>query len=415
MSGLMSGHVRGHGSGNARRQPLGVCPAAGLAGIPAAAVGALAAVLALATPAAAEKRVALIIGNSAYINAGELLNPTNDARDMAAALQSVGLDVILGLDLDKRAFDAKVHEFSRALVGADVGLLFYAGHGLQVGLRNYLVPVDARLQGERDLDFETVGLDFIMRQMELDREGKTTIVFLDACRDNPLARNLARAMGTRSAGVGRGLAEVQGGVGTFIAYSTKPGDVAADGTGRNSPFTAALAKAVRTPGKSLTALMIDVRKEVLAATANRQVPWDYSALVGDFYFQPASAPGMLPKMAPAGPPSDSAALQERLRQLEDELRRKPDPQLTVKLVELSQLKERVRQLEEANRQDQQLIFDTQRKYSTTTDAAGRTAIGREVGSIQIRMVRRNDQAKAVRDQIAKLEKEVGPATPAAAK
>jgi hypothetical protein len=161
--------------------------------------------------------------------------------------------------------------------------------------------------------------------------------------------------------------------------------------------------------------MIDVRKEVLAATANRQVPWDYSALVGDFYFQPASAPGMLPKTAPAAPPSDSAALQERLRQLEDELRRKPDPQLTVKLVELSQLKERVRQLEEANRQDQQLIFDTQRKYSTTTDAAGRTAIGREVGSIQIRMVRRNDQAKAVRDQIAKLEKEVGPATPTAAK
>jgi uncharacterized caspase-like protein len=325
------------------------------------------------------------------------------------------MDVILGLDLDKRAFDAKVHEFSRALVGADVGLLFYAGHGLQVGLRNYLVPVDARLQGERDLDFETVGLDFVMRQMELDREGKTTIVFLDACRDNPLARNLARAMGTRSAGVGRGLAEVQGGVGTFIAYSTKPGDVAADGTGRNSPFTAALTKAVRTPGKSLTALMVDVRKEVLAATANRQVPWDHSALVGDFYFQLASAPGMLPKAAPAAPPSDSAALQERLRNLEDELKRKSDPQLTVKLVELSQLKERVRQLEEANRQDQQLIFETQRKYATTTDSAGRAAIGREVGSIQIRMVQRNDQAKALREQIAKLEKEVGSATPASAK
>jgi uncharacterized caspase-like protein len=414
----MTEQVRRHGSERTRRQPLGVCPAAVAAGLPgllAAAVAALAAVLALATPAAAEKRVALVIGNSAYTNAGELPNPTNDARDMAAALKSVGMDVILGLDLDKRGFDAKVHEFSRAVVGADVGLLFYAGHGLQVGLRNYLVPVDARLQGERDLDFETVGLDFIMRQMELDREGKTTIVFLDACRDNPLARNLARAMGTRSVAVGRGLAEVQGGVGTFIAYSTKPGDVATDGRGRNSPFTAALTKAVKTPGKSLTALMIDVRKEVLAATANRQVPWDHSALVGDFYFQLASAPGMLPKTAPAAPPSDSAALQERLRQLEDELKRKPDPQITVKLVELSQLKERVRQIEEANRQDQQLVFDTQAKYGTAKDSAETMAIGREVGTIQIRMVRRNDQAKALREQIARLEKEVGPATPAAAK
>jgi uncharacterized caspase-like protein len=222
-------------------------------------------------------------------------------------------------------------------------------------------------------------------------------------------------MGTRSAGVGRGLAEVQGGVGTFIAYSTKPGDVAADGTGRNSPFTAALTKAVRTPGKSLTALMVDVRREVLAATANRQVPWDHSALTGDFYFQLASAPGMLPKTAPAAPPSDSSALQERLRSLEEELKRKSDPQLTVKLVELSQLKERVRQLDEANRQDQQLIFETQAKYTTTPDAAGRTAIGREVGTIQIRMVRRNDQAKALREQVAKLEREVGSATPAAAK
>jgi predicted nucleic acid-binding Zn-ribbon protein len=154
---------------------------------------------------------------------------------------------------------------------------------------------------------------------------------------------------------------------------------------------------------------------VLAATANRQVPWDHSALTGDFYFQLASAPGMLPKTAPAAPPSDSAALQERLRTLEDELKHKSDPQLTVKLVELSQLKERVRQIEEANRQDQQLIFETQAKYGTAKDSAEMTAIGRNVGTIQIRMVRRNDEAKALREQIARLEKEVGPATPAAAK
>ena len=100
---------------------------------------------------------------------------------------------------------------------------------------------------ERDLDFETVSLDFVLKQMELEREGKTNIVFLDACRDNPLARNLARSMGTRSAGIGRGLAQVQTGVGTFIAYSTQPGNVALDGAGRNSPFTTALLKGIWRP------------------------------------------------------------------------------------------------------------------------------------------------------------------------
>ena len=108
----------------------------------------------LVQPAAAQKRVALIVGNSAYAHAGPLTNPANDAADMAAALEEVGIEVILGLDLDKRAFDMKVRDFARALAGADTGIFFYAGHGLQVGGRNYLVPVDAQLQNERDLDFE---------------------------------------------------------------------------------------------------------------------------------------------------------------------------------------------------------------------------------------------------------------------
>ena len=279
------------------RRPAGFC----LSAIAICLAGVLAAV-ALAQPAAAQKRVALVIGNAAYTHAGRLANPANDAADMAAALKGVGIDVILGVDLDRRGFDAKLREFSRAIADADAGILYYAGHGLQVGLRNYLVPTDAQLQGERDLEFETVALDFVMRQMEIGREGKTNIVFLDACRDNPLARNLARAMGTRSVGVGRGLAEVQAGVGTFIAYATKPGEVALDGDGRNSPFTAALAKAVKAPGKNLTAVMVDVRKEVLTATRNRQVPWDHSALTGEFYFQLASAPAMLPKTAPPARP-----------------------------------------------------------------------------------------------------------------
>jgi uncharacterized caspase-like protein len=244
--------------------------------------------IALAPPAGAAKRVALVIGNGAYAQAGTLTNPVNDATDMANALKTFGFEVILGLDLDRRSFDEKVRAFSNVLEEADAAVLFYAGHGLQVAGHNYLVPVDAGLNSERDLDFETVSLDFVLKQMEVGREGKTNIVFLDACRDNPLTRNLARSMGTRSASVGQGLAEVQTGVGTFIAYSTQPGNVALDGAGRNSPFTAALSTRVQEGGRNLTALMIEVRKDVLKATGGRQVPWDHSALTSDFYFQPVA-------------------------------------------------------------------------------------------------------------------------------
>ena len=145
-------------------------------------------------------------------------------------------------------------------------------------------------------------LDFVLKQMELEREGKTNIVLLDACRDNPLARNLARTMGTRSASVGQGLAQVRTGVGTFIAYSTQPGNVALDGQGRNSPFTSALTKAVQEPGRTITTVMIDVRKDVLAATGGRQVPWDHSALTGDFYFHRAGAAGAMKKASDVAPP-----------------------------------------------------------------------------------------------------------------
>src|SRR4029078_7976748 len=171
------------------------------------------------------------------------------------------------------------------LENADVAIFFYAGHGLQVAGRNYLIPVDAKLQNERDLDFDAVNLDFILKQMELGRADKTNIVFLEDCRDNPFSGNLARLMGRRSASMRKGIHQAEAGVGTFIAYSTHPGNVAVDGAGRNSPFTAALTKGVGVPDPNLTSVMIDVRKEVLAATAGKQVPWDHSALTGDFYFQ----------------------------------------------------------------------------------------------------------------------------------
>ena len=354
-------------------------------------------------PAGAAKRVALVIGNAAYVQAGALTNPVNDAAEMAKALTRFGFDVILGLDLDRRAFDEKLKAFARSLDDADTAVLFYAGHGLQVAGRNYLVPVDAGLATERDLDFEAISLDFVLRQMEVGREGKTTIVFLDACRDNPLARNLARSMGTRSAAIGKGLAEVQTGVGTFIAYSTQPGNVALDGAGRNSPFTAALAARVLEPGRNLNALMIEVRKDVLKATDGRQVPWDHSALTSDFFFQPEAQAASAPALAPAV----QEVIQARLRAIEEQVNSKADRQQTLSLVKVEQLKERVRQLEEAMRQDQQRIFDTYNKNRPSNDADSRHNLSLEIGSIQIQMARRGQEKKTLQEQIEKLNAELG--------
>jgi Caspase domain len=364
--------------------------------------------LSICGAAAAQKRVALVVGNSAYVNANALHNPVNDASDIGEALKDAGFAVILGLDLDKRAFDAKVREFSQLISQADSGILFYAGHGLQVSGRNHLVPIDARLETERDLDFETVSLDFILRQMELEREGKTNIIFLDACRDNPLARNLARSMGTRSAAIRSGLAQVETGVGTFIAYSTQPGNVALDGRGRNSPFTAALLDGLKEPGRNLTAVMIDVRKQVLATTNGKQVPWDHSALTGDFYFHLAAAPGGVPRLTPNATTPETEAMRQRLEQLEQELARKTDPNHTLTLVKLEQLKERVRQLEQSNRADQQRIFDTYRKYGAVGDANARNALNREIGSIQLEMARRGQEQKTLRAEISELEAQASP-------
>jgi Caspase domain len=354
-------------------------------------------------PAAAERRVALVIGNAAYTHANPLTNPVNDAADMAKALTQFGFDATLGLDLDRRGFDEKVRAFSRALENADTAVFFYAGHGLQVAGRNYLVPVDAGLNSERDLDFEAVSLDFVLRQMEVGREGKTNIVFLDACRDNPLARNLARSMGTRSAAIGQGLAEVQTGVGTFIAYSTQPGNVALDGAGRNSPFTAALTGRALEAGRNLNALMIEVRKDVLKATDGRQVPWDHSALTSDFFFQPGAQAAGDANL----PSAEREIIQARLKAIEEQIHSKSDRLQTLALVKVEQLKERVRQLDEAMKHDQQGIFDTYNRHGQSTDADSRRNLSMEIGSIQMEMSRKGQQKRALQEEIEKMSKELG--------
>ena len=245
--------------------------------------------------AGAAERVALVIGNAAYEHTTPLRNPRNDATDVARALEGLGFEVIEGLDLDKSAFGPKLREFAQAARGAQVTLFFYAGHGLQVEGENYLVPTDAKLAEEVDLRLEAFELTAFLRQMR----GGTNLVFLDACRDNPLAQSLARSMGpTRSSAIGRGLGRVETAGGTLIAYATQPGNVADDGEGRNSPFTGALLAHIATPGLSVHDLLASVTDSVVTGTDGRQQPWTHSSLRKPFHFKPV--------VSPARPPSDGA-------------------------------------------------------------------------------------------------------------
>ena len=234
------------------------------------------------------------IGNGAYQNTEPLPNPANDGREVAAALRRLGFDVIEGTDQDKAGMQTLLRQFSAELQGADASLFFYAGHGLQVQRRNWMVPVDAALQSEIDLPFEGVAVDTVLDLME-----ETTplrLVFLDACRDNPLARRLSRSAPSRSLEVGRGLARMNNRIGTLIAFATEPDQVALDGDGSHSPFTEALLEHIETPGLEVRQMLSRVRATVIADTDGQQLPLDTSALIEDFYFVP-------PEAAPAPEPS----------------------------------------------------------------------------------------------------------------
>jgi|RhiMethySRZTD1v2_1073278.scaffolds.fasta_scaffold11063_11 uncharacterized caspase-like protein len=246
-----------------------------------------------------QKRVALVIGNSAYRNTPRLENPGNDAIDVGAALTRLGFKVIETFDLDKAGFDKAIRDFAAALQGAETAIFFYAGHGLLVSGQNYLVPIDAQLASASALDVEMVRLEAVQRAME--GRAKTSILFFDACRDNPLSRSLARAMGTRSLDIGRGLAAVGSGVGTLVSFATQPEKVAYDGKGRNSPYSGALVRQLRTSNDDLSAILIAVRNDVMKETAGKQVPWEHSALTGRFYFNRAAQAPALESIAQLQP------------------------------------------------------------------------------------------------------------------
>ncbi len=230
----------------------------------------------------AERRVALVIGNGRYAHATHLPNPSNDARAIGAALRDLGFEVIEGIDLGRSMMEQHLRDFLQRSSSARIALMFYAGHGMQVDGRNYLVPVDARLAARTDLDADTVDLDKIVAA--LDDEIRANIIMLDACRDNPLAQLLEKAARSRSIAPRGGLAAYSSvGTGTLIAFATAPGHVAQDGDGANSPFTTALLKHIRTADLEVRQMMTRVRAEVAAATGRKQIPWDNSSLLGDIY------------------------------------------------------------------------------------------------------------------------------------
>ena len=244
-------------------------------------LAALLAVILWASPMMAQgKRVAFVIGNSTYKHASQLDNPKNDAVDMAAVLKQKGFTVIAGMDLDKASFVGALQDFSGALKGSEIAVFFYAGHGVQVDGHNYLVPIDAELATATALDAELVPVSIIYREME--GKARFKIVILDACRNNPLADELRKAMGQRLHAVGRGLAREDLGLGweSVISFSTQPGNLALDGHGRNSPFTAALVRnlAASNSDADVAGIFAKVRSDVMQATRSAQIPWDLSSL-----------------------------------------------------------------------------------------------------------------------------------------
>lgn len=255
-----------------------------------------------AAPAAAEKRVALVVGMSNYKHVGRLANPANDARLIADTLRGLGFTLVGGgaqLDLDKAALDRVVQSFGSLAQGADVGLVYYAGHGVQVKGLNYLIPVDANPVKEADIDFQMMEVTLVLRQMEASGTRLNMVIF-DACRNNPFAGRGLRAMAT-------GLAPVQAPEGTVIAFAAQPGSVALDGNDGNSPYAKALAQMMPRPGIGIFKTFQDVGLAVKKATG-AQDPWtSYSTLNGDFYFAGQQSAAVAAPQAVAAPSASQQA------------------------------------------------------------------------------------------------------------
>ncbi len=229
----------------------------------------------VAPAAVSEPRAALVIGNSAY-KVDPLKNPANDAEDMAQTLRVLGFRVTLRKNADRRQIVSAINEFGQELKKGGVGLFYYAGHGVQSKGRNWLVPIGAHIESEGELEFETVDAYRVLALME-EAGNRVNIVILDACRNNPFARAFRSPA--------RGLAQMEAAKGSFIAFATAPGSVAADGLRRNGLYTEQLLASLKHPDSDIDKVFRRVTAEVSRATGNKQVPWISSSLTGDFYFR----------------------------------------------------------------------------------------------------------------------------------
>src|SRR6266702_454117 len=261
-------------------------------------VVAAAALLLVAQPAFAEKRVALVLGNSNYQNVAPLANPVNDSAKIASTLKDAGFDVVDSRrDLPAAETRRALRDFADRARDADIAVVYYAGHGIEVDGSNYLIPVDAKLERDTDVYDEALSLDRVLLAIEPAK--KLRLVILDACRDNPFSKNMKRTVATRA--IGQGLAKVEPtSPNMLIAYSAKAGSTAADGDGNNSPFTIALSNHIATPGLDVRRAFGFVRDEVLKTTGNKQEPFVYGSLGGeDVPLVPAPAKAAPVAAAPA--------------------------------------------------------------------------------------------------------------------
>ena len=239
----------------------------------------VAALMLVCQPAFAEKRVALVLGNSAYLNVAPLPNPVNDGAVIAATLKDAGFDVVDSRhDLSAIETRRALRDFADRARDADIAVIYYAGHGMEVDGTNYLIPVDAKLERDTDVYDEALSLDRVL--VAIEPATRLRLVILDACRDNPFAKSMKRTVASRAVGQGLGKVEPSS-PNMLIAYSAKAGSTALDGDARNSPFTLALAKHLTTPGLDVRRAFGFVRDEVLRTTGNKQEPFVYGSLGGD--------------------------------------------------------------------------------------------------------------------------------------
>jgi hypothetical protein len=232
-----------------------------------------------ALPTNSEKRVALVIGNGAYTES-PLKNPPNDARAMASTLQELGFNVISRIDANQKEMKRAIREFGQAIKGGGVSLFYYAGHGIQSGGENYLIPIGSDIQKEQDIDIEAIRVQSVLAEMDVAGD-RMNIVVLDACRNNPFSGSF-RSMS-------RGLTQLLAPAGTYIAFATAPGSIAADGDGANGIYTQALLQEIKQPGQQLEEVFKNVLSTVKKQTNGRQIPWTSSSVEGNFYFSGKSS------------------------------------------------------------------------------------------------------------------------------